>query len=50
MHLAIGLAMGLYFFALVMIVLNLAAFGPEFGFGGKLTNVGRQIAAPPAPV
>jgi hypothetical protein len=27
MHAAIGLAMGLYFFALVMIVLNLAAFG-----------------------
>lgn len=27
MHMAIGLAMGLYFFALVMIVLNVAAFG-----------------------
>jgi hypothetical protein len=30
MHLSIGLTMGLYLFALVMIVLNLAAFGPEF--------------------
>ena len=29
MHLAIGLMMGLYLFALIMIVLNLAAFGPE---------------------
>jgi hypothetical protein len=32
MHLMIGLAMGMYLFALVMIVLNLAAFGPEFSF------------------
>ena len=31
-HLMIGLAMGMYLFALVMIVLNLAAFGPEFSF------------------
>jgi hypothetical protein len=29
MHAAIGLAMGLYLFALIMIVLNLAAFGPQ---------------------
>jgi hypothetical protein len=28
MHLAIGVAMGMYLFASVMIVLNLAAFGP----------------------
>ncbi len=28
MHLSIGLTMGLYLFALIMIVLNLAAFGP----------------------
>ena len=28
MHVAIGIAMGMYLFALVMIVLNLAAFGP----------------------
>jgi len=32
MHLMIGLGMGMYLFALVMIVLNLAAFGPEFRF------------------
>src|SRR6184192_1580911 len=31
MHVAIGLTMGMYLFALVMIVLNLAAFGPDFG-------------------
>lgn len=29
MHAAIGLAMGMYLFSLVMIVLNLSAFGPE---------------------
>jgi hypothetical protein len=32
MHVMIGLAMGMYLFALVMIVLNLSAFGPEFSF------------------
>jgi HTTM domain len=31
MHVAIGLTMRMYLFALVMIVLNLAAFGPDFG-------------------
>ena len=31
MHVAIGLTMGLYLFALVMIVLNLAAFGVDCG-------------------
>lgn len=31
MHAAIGLTMGLYLFALIMIVLNLAAFGPGLG-------------------
>jgi hypothetical protein len=31
MHVAIGLTMGMYLFALVMIVLNLAAFGAGFG-------------------
>jgi Na+/H+ antiporter NhaA len=30
MHIGIGLPMGLYLFALVMITLNLAAFGPPF--------------------
>ena len=29
MHVAIGVMMGMYLFALVMIVLNLAAFGPD---------------------
>lgn len=38
MHVAIGLAMGLYLFALVMIVLNLAAFGPEFLFRERLSG------------
>ena len=49
MHLAIGLAMGLYVFALVMITLNLAAFGPDFTLSGKVTNDGRPVRAPPAP-
>src|SRR5207244_2093820 len=31
MHLAIGLTMGMYLFAFVMIVLNIAAFGPGLG-------------------
>ena len=30
MHVAIGVAMGLYLFALIMIILNLAAFAPDF--------------------
>jgi hypothetical protein len=30
MHFAIGLTMGMYLFALVMMVLNIAAFGPDF--------------------
>lgn len=32
MHVAIGLMMGMYLFALVMIVLNVAAFGPRWEF------------------
>jgi hypothetical protein len=32
MHVAIGLTMGMYLFAFIMIVLNVAAFGPEFSF------------------
>jgi hypothetical protein len=31
MHLAIGLTMGMYLFAFIMIVLNIAAFAPELG-------------------
>ena len=30
MHAAIGVTMGMYLFALIMIVLNVAAFGPDF--------------------
>ena len=32
MHAAIGLTMGMYLFASIMIILNLSAFGPEFLF------------------
>jgi Vitamin K-dependent gamma-carboxylase len=35
MHAAIGLLMGLYFFALVMIVMNLAAFGTNGRIGSR---------------
>ena len=39
MHAAIGLMMGLYFFALVMIVMNLAAFGvPSTGRRAQATS------------
>jgi hypothetical protein len=52
MHIAIGFTMGMYLFALVMIILNAAAFGPglasrqaeptrcQNGNGDKLTNSG----------
>lgn len=43
LHLSIGLAMGLYLFALIMIVLNAAAFGP-----GLFTLVKTSPAAPRA--
>ena len=32
MHIGIGLSMGLYLFSMIMVVLNLAAFGPDFSF------------------
>lgn len=35
MHIGIGLTMGLYLFALIMIILNLAAFGPGLLFPEK---------------
>ena len=38
MHVTIGVAMGLYQFALVMIVLNLAAFGPDLIGEAKLQS------------
>jgi len=37
MHVGIGLAMGLYLFGLIMIILNIAAFGPGL-FGQEKTN------------
>jgi hypothetical protein len=49
MHIAIGLTMGMYLFALIMIILNAAAFGPGLISGqaelaqrnsDKLTNNG----------
>lgn len=44
MHLAIGLTMGMYLFAFIMMVLNIAAFGPGLGlaWGEKL---GRTAAS-----
>jgi Vitamin K-dependent gamma-carboxylase len=35
MHLAIGLTMGMYLFAFIMIVLNIAAFGPELSLAPR---------------
>ena len=47
MHIAIGLTMGMYLFALIMIVLNLAAFGPGLVWGhAKQLFVRRQAAHP----
>jgi hypothetical protein len=31
MHVGIGLTMGMYLFAFIMVVLNIAAFGPGLG-------------------
>jgi hypothetical protein len=39
MHVSIGLTMGLYLFALIMIVLNLAAFAPAIPVGTNLNSV-----------
>jgi hypothetical protein len=45
MHAGIGLAMGMYLFALVMIILNVAAFGPDLvGDSAKHLFVRRQAA------
>ena len=47
MHIAIGLTMGMYLFALIMIVLNLAAFGPGFSVAqSKGEVVGGKEPAP----
>jgi uncharacterized membrane protein len=42
MHIAIGVTMGMYLFALVMIVLNLAAFGADPGFVERSSRKIRQ--------
>lgn len=43
MHISIGLMMGMYVFALIMLVLNLAAFGPP---SGPVSNMERDSIAP----
>jgi hypothetical protein len=56
MHLAIGLTMGLHLFSLIMIILNLAAFGPDFSFTpervaalySRLVQNKKPLANPPA--
>jgi hypothetical protein len=50
MHLGIGFAMGMYLFATVMIILNLAAFGPGilwFNESGPELPVTRRLASVP---
>ncbi len=44
MHISIGLTMGLYLFALIMIVLNLAAFGPDLFSGGFAVSGRRWLS------
>jgi hypothetical protein len=46
MHVAIGATMGLHLFALIMIILNIAAFGPDFAFGRKVPLLGAITAQP----
>jgi hypothetical protein len=46
MHVAIGVTMGMYLFALIMIVLNVAAFGPRVGAGqDEEIGLRRQLVA-----
>ena len=46
MHVSIGLMMGMYLFASVMIILNLSAFGPEFLFRERpAKSVGAQTVS-----
>src|SRR5438046_2030326 len=45
MHVGIGITMGMYLFAFVMIVLNVAAFGPRLGrMECRTTNLQPQKA------
>ena len=48
MHIAIGLTMGMYLFALIMIVLNLAAFGPDFAIGQNKGSTNDEKRSAPA--
>jgi hypothetical protein len=55
MHIAIGLAMGMYLFALILIVLNLSAFGPGcfslFGpMPGQVSDAAMQTSSVSLPV
>lgn len=49
MHVAIGVAMGMYLFALVMLVLNIAAFGPDwrrvFGCAATEDQIAEKLPA-----
>jgi hypothetical protein len=45
MHIAIGLTMGMYLFAFIMIVLNIAAFGTDLDFIPRLRNSERNPAS-----
>lgn len=46
MHIAIGLAMGMYLFAFIMLVLNIAAFGRGLGVQGKrLVNLCQETVS-----
>ena len=47
MHFAIGLTMGMYLFASILIVLNLAAFGPGSVFPRRLMTKTLLAGAPP---
>jgi hypothetical protein len=47
MHIVIGVTMGMYLFALIMIILNVAAFGPGLVWGhAKQLFVRRQVVHP----
>jgi hypothetical protein len=46
MHVAIGIAMGMYLFALIMVVLNVAAFGPGLIGAKRLTLKGQATGSP----
>lgn len=43
MHISIALTMGMYLFALIMIILNVAAFGPGFAFLRKAADSSPEL-------